>query len=127
MKIKKTVQMEVVLDTVRKMGHHATADEIYSEINKIHPSISRGTVYRNLNRLSELQEISRRELPGGASCYDCRCENHYHARCSRCGRVYDVDMDYIPDLFERISDTRGFIFLQNDIVFKCICPECQEK
>ena len=36
------------------MRCHATADEIYSEIVREHPTISRATVYRNLNLLAEM-------------------------------------------------------------------------
>lgn len=124
--MKKTLQSMMVLDAVRKLHCHATADEVYAEVIKTYPNISRGTVYRNLNRLSELGEIHKRELPGGADGFDHRCDDHYHARCEVCGRVFDVDMDYIPNLADHIADTHGFLFTHSDIVFKCICPECQQ-
>lgn len=121
-----TVQYSLVLDAVRALHCHATADEVYEEVRKSNPHISKGTVYRNLARLCELGEICRRELPGGADGYDHTCSNHYHARCIECGRLFDVDMDYIPDLEQKITDSHGFVFLENDIVFKCVCPACQK-
>ena len=48
-----TIQRLLVLETVNKLQCHATADEIYRAIVKEHPNISRATVYRNLNSLSE--------------------------------------------------------------------------
>ena len=47
----------------------------------------------------------------------------------KCGEVFDVDMDEIPDLQKKIHDTHGMEFLTYDIFFKGICPECraQEK
>ncbi len=123
--MKKTVQSMLILDTVRRLHCHASAEEVYDEIIKTFPTISRGTVYRNLNRLSELGEIKKRELPGGADGFDHQCSSHYHARCECCGRIFDVDMPYLKDLTEYITDKRGFLFTGSDIIFKCICPACQ--
>lgn len=121
-----TIQCSFVFEAVNKLQCHATADEIYDEIAKEHPSVSRGTVYRNLNRLSQTGEIRKIEIPGGADRFDHLCHEHYHVRCRQCGRIYDVDMDYIPDLEKNIKDTHGFEFTGHDIMFKGICPECRQ-
>lgn len=125
--MKKTVQSILVLDAVRRLHCHASADDIYEEIAKDFPTISRGTVYRNLNRLSELGEIKKRELPGGADGFDHRCDAHYHARCEHCGHIFDVDIPYFPGIIDHITDKHGFIFTGADITFKCICPDCQNQ
>ena len=54
-----TIQRTLVFDAVNKLQCHATADEIYEEIAKEHPNISRATVYRNLKQLAEAGEIRR--------------------------------------------------------------------
>ena len=121
-----TIQRSLVLEAVRKLQCHATADEIYNAIVQEHPTISRGTVYRNLQRLAEMGVICKREVPGGADRYDHLCHNHYHIKCNKCGRLFDVDMEYMADLEHSIRDTRGFSFTGHDIIFKGICPECQQ-
>lgn len=120
-----TIQCALVLESVIKMKCHATADEVYEELIQKHPNISRGTVYRNLQRLCEMGKIRKREIPGGADRFDHLCSDHYHVRCIKCGHVFDVDMAYIADLEKAIKDTHGFIFTEHAIVFKGICPECQ--
>lgn len=120
-----TIQCALVLESVNKLKCHATADEIYAELAQEHPNISRGTVYRNLQRLCELGKIRKREIPCGADRFDHRCSDHYHVRCVECGHVFDVDMTYLAELEKTIKNTRGFIFTEHDIVFKGICPECQ--
>lgn len=121
-----TIQRALVLEAVNKLKCHATADEIYNVIVNEHPYISRGTVYRNLNQLSESGEIRKLEIPGGADRFDHRCHDHYHARCLKCGQVFDVEMEYIKDLKKKIKDTHGFEFSGHDIMFKGICPECKK-
>lgn len=120
-----TIQRALVLEAVRKLHCHPTADEVYEEATREHPAISRGTVYRNLNQLAESGEISNMEIPGCANHYDHRRDDHYHARCLQCGKVFDVDMDFIPDLGKNIRDTHGFEFSGYDLVFKGICAECK--
>lgn len=122
-----TIQNSLVYEAVNKLQCHATADEIYDMIVHEHPTISRGTVYRNLNRLAEMGKIRKMEIPGGPDRFDHRCHDHCHVKCERCGRVFDVDMDYITGLEKNITDTHGFEFTGYDILFRGICPECQHK
>lgn len=121
-----TIQRALVLEAVKKLQSHATADEICDVIVKEYPTISRGTVYRNLNLLSEMGEIRKIEIPGGADRFDHLCQNHYHAKCIRCGRVFDVDMEYVADMEKNIKDAHGFEFTGHDIIFRGICSECNK-
>lgn len=120
-----TTQRALVLETVKDLRCHATADEVYDNIVKKLPNISRGTVYRNLNLLSEMGEIRKVEMTIGADRFDHVCNEHYHAICLKCGRVFDVEMKYINDLDKNIKDTHGFEIKSHDIIFKGICHECK--
>ncbi len=115
------------MKAVNTLQCHATVEEIYNLVVKEYPNISKVTVYRNLNQLAENGEIRKLEVPGDADRFDHLCHDHYHARCLRCGRVFDVDMDYIEDLEKRIKDAHGFEFSGHDLMFKGICPDCKTK
>lgn len=120
-----TIQCALVLEAVQGLKCHPTADEVYEKLVQEHPTISRGTVYRNLQRLCDTGELRKREIPCGADRFDHLCTEHYHVNCIKCGRVFDVDMPYLSDLQQSIRDTHGFLFTEHDILFKGICPECQ--
>ena len=105
---RKTIQRSLVLDAVNKLHNHATADEIYDAVIIEYPNISKATVYRNLNTLSEMGEIRKLEIPGGADRYDHCTHNHCHIKCDKCGRFFDVDMDYISGL-ENNTVTQGTV------------------
>lgn len=122
-----TIQRNLVLKAVRQLACHATAEEIYAEFAKEHLNISRGTVYRNLLRLCEAGEIRKRQMPDGADRFDHICSDHYHAMCARCGKVFDVDMEYMSDIEKLVKDAHGFTFTGHDIVFKGLCPDCTGK
>lgn len=119
-----TIQRSLTLEAVRKLKCHPTADEVYTEIAAEHPTVSKGTIYRNLNQLAEDGEIRKMEIPGSADHFDHCCYEHYHVRCLKCGRVFDVDMDYIPGLEKLMKTTQGFQLEGYDLIFKGTCPEC---
>ena len=124
---RKTIQCALVLEAVQRLRNHATADEVYEEIAREHPNIGRGTVYRNLQRLCEEGEIRKVEVPEGADRYDHVCRDHYHIRCASCGRVFDAGIPYMEGLEHRAGEAHGFQLLGHDIMFRGICPDCQEK
>ena len=129
MERRNTIQKALILRAVCDLKRHLTADEVYEFVKRDHPSIGKGTVYRNLAILTEEGAIRKVEVPDGSDRFDFTLKNHYHVRCVKCGEVFDVDMDEIPDLQKKIHDTHGMEFLTYDIFFKGICPECraQEK
>lgn len=120
-----TIQRALVLQAVNRLQCHATAEEVYVAIAEEYANISKGTVYRNLNQLAESGQVLKIEVPNGADRFDHQCHEHYHARCLNCGRVFDVDMDYITNLQNAIKDCRGFEFSGHDIMFKGLCSECK--
>ena len=121
-----TIQKNLVADAVLQLKDHPSAEEVYHFIQNECPSISKGTVYRNLNALTEEGSIRKIEVPGEADRYDHNTDDHYHVHCIHCGRIFDVDMEP-ADMTGRIRDTHGFVFFGCDIVFKGICPECNQK
>ena len=85
-----TQQRKVILEILSAHVDHPTAEELYDEIRETLPSISMGTVYRNLDLLSRKGEITR--IPGGTgpSRFDPVHEGHPHLRCTGCNRVFDL-------------------------------------
>ena len=122
-----TIQKSLVLDAVRDLHDHAAAEEVYQQVAVRHPSISRTTVYRNLNLLAESGEIRKVELPGEPERFDHVCSEHYHVRCSLCGKIADVDMACLSEQDLHIRDTHGFRITGHNISFRGICPACMEK
>lgn len=122
-----TIQRALVLEAVQRLHCHPTADEVYAVVAAEHPNISRATVYRNLRQLAQAGEIGQLETPGGADHFDHRQHEHYHVRCTECGKVFDVEIDYIPDLEKSIKDAHGFQFSGYDLMFRGVCPKCRSK
>jgi len=121
-----TIQRQLVISAVRTLSNHPTAEEVYKEIIKEYPDISKGTVYRNLNSLVESGLLSKVSVPSSADRYDHVLIKHYHIECTRCKKFMNVnDLDYFQGLDDKIAQLTGFKMENHDIVFEGICPECQ--
>ena len=72
--LRMTRQRRVILEELRKVNNHPSAYEIYEFVRKRLPRISLGTVYRNLEILSESGDIQKLE-PG---CSLKRFDGNYH-------------------------------------------------
>lgn len=90
--MKQTWQKKAILDTVRNMKNHPTADEVHNEISKQYSGVGIATVYRNLNTFAQKGLISKVVLPNAADRFDYRLDRHEHFLCERCGKVHDADV-----------------------------------
>ncbi|MFW6005215.1 MAG: Fur family transcriptional regulator, partial [Desulfonatronovibrionaceae bacterium] len=98
-----TKQRKLILQTVRESRNHPTATEVYDQVRISMPTISLGTVYRNLDILSRQGHIRMIDTCGDQKRFDARTRDHLHVICSRCGQVRDVNGDF--DLcLERLED-----------------------
>jgi Fur family transcriptional regulator, peroxide stress response regulator len=121
-----TRQRKVILEELRKLTSHPTADELYRLVRKRLPSVSLGTVYRNLEILSESGIIMKVELAGAQKRFDGRIDNHYHVRCARCGRVDDVVADTIPSIDAIAKKASDYEVFGHRLEFVGLCPDCRE-
>ncbi|HOD93792.1 MAG TPA: transcriptional repressor [Clostridia bacterium] len=121
-----TVQREIILQTVMNMDSHPSADEVYEKLKYENPSISRATVYRNLELLAKRGKILHIEIPKGADCFDFNTIEHHHMRCDICRKVYDINILKIPKIKYDKIDSSGCIINEYTISFKGICPNCQK-
>ncbi|MBC8570345.1 Fur family transcriptional regulator [Zongyangia hominis] len=117
-------QRELILDAVREDAVHPTADMIYQKLKKEHPNLSLGTVYRNLNLLSEIGTINKLHVPGMPDRFDGNITPHYHFYCKRCGGVFDLPLSYLGNIDEQVrKETECQVDFHN-ILFRGTCKEC---
>ena len=87
---------------------HPTADTVYQAIKPDIPSISLGTVYRNLNQLAEQGKILKLSMEDGSEHFDGNPLPHHHFTCRKCGRVLDLDLD--PEILNGLNETAARSF-----------------
>lgn len=60
----RTAQREAILKELRSVKTHPTADELYAALRVKLPTISLGTVYRNLEQMSQAGIVRKLETAG---------------------------------------------------------------
>jgi Fe2+ or Zn2+ uptake regulation protein len=121
-----TIQRQIILETLKKFHTHPTVEELYAEIQKSHPAISKTTIYRNLRQLVQGGQAGNVALPNDAERFDQRTDRHYHFQCKSCGALYDVDINYLEEINERVREKYDFQVDAHDIIFKGICMRCKD-
>ena len=71
-----TVQRQIILEAIQNMDTHPTVEEVFLQIHKTHPTISKATIYRNLRLLAGRGEIRQVSLPDEADRFDKRTGQH---------------------------------------------------
>lgn len=121
-----TSQKKLILDYLKSVDVHPSAEKVFREVRKKLPQISKGTVYRILNNLGENQKIM--EIPWEVGRYDGNVSFHAHFFCEECKMIFDI--------FD-ISEKCGFLknngikkvgkIKSHQINFYGICKHCQKK
>ena len=124
--LRMTRQRKVILEELRKVKNHPSADEVYEIVRRKLPRISLGTVYRNLEILAKLGEIQQLELGCAMKRFDGNPENHYHIRCIRCNRVDDVMIGPLKDIENEIGGSTDYQVMGHRLEFLGLCRRCMQ-
>jgi Fe2+ or Zn2+ uptake regulation protein len=124
-----TAPRRAVLEVVRSIKTHLTAEEVHRLVIRRAPGVSLGTVYRNLRLFVDAGLLG--ELAGPRARYDANTRAHHHFRCLRCGRIADVaapDAEpYSRALSKRVEARTGLTITHQRIDFFGRCRECQAR
>ncbi|PJA19302.1 MAG: hypothetical protein COX63_01620 [Candidatus Diapherotrites archaeon CG_4_10_14_0_2_um_filter_31_5] len=119
-----TVQMQKVLDYMNSVKSHPNAETIYGQVKTEVPSITRATVYRNLNKLVEQNQISRLEINGEFR-FDADCGLHEHCVCKNCGSITEyVNNNFPKNLLKKFNSDK-FDADSVNVIFYGLCNNCK--
>lgn len=126
-KLRMTRQREVILEELRKVDTHPSADEVYEMVRKRLPRISLGTVYRNLEILSDSGAIQKFEPGSTLKRFDGNASEHSHIRCIRCGRIADLPTAPAFEIDLKQVDATDFEIIGHRLEFLGVCPQCSSQ
>jgi Fur family transcriptional regulator, ferric uptake regulator len=124
-----TKQKLIIIDELRKVRTHPTARDVYTMVRKVLPNISLGTIYRNLETLSDNGDIQRLAFHSGKRRYDGNSHNHPHICCKICGRVDDLpDNSGVNEkIISSLKNVCGYKITDYSIELFGICSDCRKE
>lgn len=114
-------QREALFEALQGRTDHPTADTIYRDLRVDNPHISLGTVYRNLNLLSETGRIRKIACADGSDRYDWNMKPHQHFTCKVCSRVIDLDESAADGIKQHLPKEIGTV---DELVIAGTCTRC---
>ena len=116
-------QRELIYNCLQSTKIHPTAETIYQTLKPEHPKLSLGTVYRNLNQLSEAGLIARMPFP--VERFDADTSPHAHFCCEKCGQVFDVPLSLSSeDEGRALCGQIGALMHRETRLFYGVCKDC---
>lgn len=126
MQRRNTIQRMKILEYLRSVKTHPTAEMIYKHVVKEVPTMTLATTYRNLNVLEEEGDIIKLEVSGEKR-YDADCSCHQHCICKGCGRILDLCQKEISKYAMNNFKTEQFKPVSVTVIFHGFCKECKAK
>ncbi len=122
-----TVQRQVILEAVLERDDHPTADQIVEAVRKRISRVSRTTVYRVLESLTDMGVIRRIHHPGPVARFDGKILRHHHLICKKCGKVIDLEDAKLDQLPLPKRKLQGFEVDDFSVHLSGTCADCQKE
>ncbi len=121
--IKPSLQRMAVMDYLMTHRTHPTVDEIYTALHPSMPTLSKTTVYNTLKLLTDKGAALQLTIDERNCCYDADTTPHAHFLCTRCGRVYDLDLQS-KRLMRAAILPAGFTPDEVQLYYRGCCARC---
>lgn len=117
-----------VASLIAEHGGHFTASELEAAARTRRLGLSRATLFRALDLLTELGVVERLDLPTGEHAYvPCAAAHHHHVICSRCGRTTEVEDSGVAEAVAEIGRRTGYRIDTHRLELFGLCRHCQAK
>jgi Fur family peroxide stress response transcriptional regulator len=123
---KVTPQRLAICKLLLSSKEHPSADQIYQEVKKAHPTISLATVYFTLDLLKDLGLVQELGFSDRSSRYDPNISPHINVICPRCGKVYDYETASVKKLWSQIVAEMSFMPLRQRLDIYTFCDKCSK-
>jgi Fur family peroxide stress response transcriptional regulator len=103
---------------------HPSAQQVYDEVKKIHPTVSLATVYKTLEVLRDLELVQEINLPKGQARFDSYMNPHINLICLKCGNITDLDDVTAKEITRKVAAATKFKPTGQRIDVYGICQKC---
>jgi Fur family peroxide stress response transcriptional regulator len=119
-----THQRSIIYRELIASGEHPTPEAVYERVKQHIPSISLGTVYKNIKTFLDAGLLREVSLHHGTQRLDANTAPHHHLVCTRCRRIFDVPEEQVePPRWKRPPESR-FTVERLSIEFLGVCASC---
>ncbi len=121
------------IDTYLETRHDMrfSAADVMQYLEEIGRPVNQATVYRNLDKMTELGILMKSRNPSEDCSYyqymhtEMNCEGHLHFQCRKCGKVIHLE-DNVTERFYRYIQSNFHVALDfKDSMITGLCEDCR--
>ena len=121
--LKSTHQRVAILKVIEQAGH-IDIETLLSNLKESFPTMSQGTLYRNLNDLRNRGILEEVKTTKQKQKYEISKEPHIHLECIKCAKLEDFKID-TTEFVENVERSSGYKINCSQIVLSGYCKECK--
>ena len=110
-----------VYDYLTAMRNHPTADTVYKALLSEIPTLSKTSVYNTMDLLLEKHLVQAITIEENETRFDADISDHGHFKCSRCGEVFDFDVE-LSGLKHNLPES--YRIDERHVYYKGVCSGC---
>jgi Fur family peroxide stress response transcriptional regulator len=103
---------------------HPSAQEVYAEVKKIHPTVSLATVYKTLEVIRDLDLVQEINFPKRQARFDSHMNPHINLICLKCGIITDLEDVAVKEITRKVAAATKFKPTGQRVDVYGICQKC---
>ena len=124
--LRPTRQRTAVVEALQAFDDFRSAQEIHELIGRAGTTVGLATVYRTLQKLSEVGEIDMLRTEDGEAIYRrCSATHHHHLVCRSCGATVEVEGPTVERWTRSIASEHGYADISHTLEIFGTCPACR--
>ncbi|WP_143965556.1 Fur family transcriptional regulator [Gordonia zhaorongruii] len=120
-----TKQRAAIADVLAATDDFLSAQQLHDKLRDRGESIGLTTVYRNLQALTDADQIDAIWDGSGETRYrHCSTGHHHHLVCRECGTTVEVQADPVERWASKIATENGFTDITHTVEIFGTCADC---
>ena len=119
-----THQRQVIYQALMTMRDHPSPELVYEKVRKQIPSISLGTVYKNIKTFVDQGLLREVSLHHGSTRLETNLDAHHHLVCIQCKAIVDLDDGDLEPVRLKKRLPRGFSVQRYSVEVIGLCTHC---
>ena len=124
---KATPQRIAICRIALNSREHPSAQHIYNQVKKIHPTVSLATVYKTLEVLRDLDLVQELNFPKGQARFDSYMNPHINLICVKCGKITDIDDVTAGEIAKKVAAVTKFKPNGQRLDVYGMCQQCSAR
>ena len=121
MRLRNTIQKQIVTQVIHDADRPLTVHEVLTEGQKLLPTLGLATVYREVGRMCEADELRTVSIANDPPRYEMAKHHHHHFKCTECDKVYELEG--CPKELKTLVP-KGFKAQSHELTFYGLCRVC---